>query len=333
MIWKKLKNIENTHLETITKDFLFSYGILDLNSHKFEVREVDNYQIINSIDLERDFNYEIGVNNSIYFACDNQIRRYFIESNVLEICIDTKEDYITIVSDSFFIKSIYNSSTKSYINNLIDKKNNIVKAFCCFESFREFTDEYIISLNESNNEIGLFDLKKEEYLWSKKLTKELQNDSIFTESKLFIYSSDNFYALDLIDGVVSWSIEKPMLHYSFDAGRLYGLNGCEFEIINANTGKEELNSKLDINVVISSHLTYYNEGFLYFSSHLDNNIPVFGAVNVKTGKLDFIQEVKIEGEKSFRIGLEKPIIVGNRLYVKDSLNTLHIFEKTQNEFS
>lgn len=144
-------------------------------------------------------------------------------------------------------------------------------------------------------------------------------------------NQSNLYSVNKNTGEINWKTETSLLDYSLDNNKLYGLGGKRFEVISTLTGKKELVAELDINIVISSHLTYYNDGFLYFSSHLDNNIPVFGAVNVKTGKLDFIQEVKIEGEKSFRIGLEKPIVVDNRLYVKDSLNNLHIFEKDQNE--
>lgn len=139
----------------------------------------------------------------------------------------------------------------------------------------------------------------------------------------------NVLALEKNTGKIIWETENTHPYYCFDEvnNKLYGLGDKRFEVINTLTGEKELVTELDVNVFVFSHLTYYNDEFLYFSSHLDNNIPVFGAVNVKSGKLEFIQEVKIEGEKSFRIGLEKPIVVDNKLYVKDSLNSLHIFEK------
>jgi outer membrane protein assembly factor BamB len=137
----------------------------------------------------------------------------------------------------------------------------------------------------------------------------------------------NVLALEKSTGKIIWETENTHPYYCFDEvnNKLYGLGHKQFEVISTVTGKKALIAQLDVNVFISSHLTFYSDGFLYFSSQLDNNIPVFGAVNVKSGKLEFIQEVKIEGEKSFRIGLEKPIVVENRLYIKDSLNTLHIF--------
>ena len=57
---------------------------------------------------------------------------------------------------------------------------------------------------------------------------------------------------------------------------------------------------------------------------------MFGAVNVEEGKLIFTQAVEMPGEKSFRKGLDRPVVVGNRLYVRDALKTLHIYERLDN---
>ena len=55
--------------------------------------------------------------------------------------------------------------------------------------------------------------------------------------------------------------------------------------------------------------------------------PIIGAINVHNGKLTFSEKVELIGDKSFRKGLDQPFVFGNRLYVRDSVKTLHIYER------
>ena len=227
-----------------------------------------------------------------------------LEQSVINIISGEKIYYLNELSYVMFIQndSIYLQSLK---NDNIIRRNIITKV-----------EDYSLKLD--NGSFGQRIIGQTEDMFF--LQRVVSKPNLF-----------NVLALEKSTGKIIWETENTHPYYCFDEvnNKLYGLGDKRFEAINTLTGKKELTTELGINVYIFSHLTYYNDGFLYFSSHLDNNIPVFGAVNVETGKLDFVQEVKIEGEKSFRIGLEKPIVVGNRLYIKDSLNTLHIFEKTE----
>ena len=148
--------------------------------------------------------------------------------------------------------------------------------------------------------------------------------------KLEVY---NLLKLNINTGQIVWEIEDTFNHYNYDSSsnKLYGLGGKTFEIINVESGMRELQIVLKENLYIAPHLTYYADGYLYFSGYRDNNIPVFGAVDVKTGELVFTQTVEMPGKKSFRKGLDRPVVVGNRLYVRDAMKTLHIYERIDTE--
>ncbi len=135
--------------------------------------------------------------------------------------------------------------------------------------------------------------------------------------------------IDLSTGGILWEVEKVLSYYNYDPSScmLYGLGGKTFEVINVDSGEREIQHELSEDLHIASHLTYYDNGLLYFSGYRDNNIPVFGAVDVENANLVFTQEVKMPGEKSFRKGLDRPVVVGNRLYVRDAMKTLHVYER------
>ena len=130
-------------------------------------------------------------------------------------------------------------------------------------------------------------------------------------------------------GDIIWEVNNTFTYYNYDElhKKLYGIGGNIFEVIDIENGKRESRQEISQNNLhISSHLTYFDNGLLYFSGHLKTNTPVFGAVNVNDGDLAFVQEVEFTGEKSFRNGLDKPVVVGRRLYVRDAMKNLHIYE-------
>ena len=153
--------------------------------------------------------------------------------------------------------------------------------------------------------------------------------AIFVQRVVAKSSHFNVVALDKSKGSIIWELEDSFSFYNYDESscKLYGLSGRTFEMIDIDKGEREIQQELSEDLHISSHLTYYDNGLLYFSGYRDRNIPVFGAVDVENGNLVFTQEVEIPGEKSFRKGLDRPVVVGNRLYVRDAMKTLHVYER------
>jgi len=280
-------------------------------------------------------------NQRLFLNIGNEIKEFKLSDlDANSTLCRTEEQNITILNLKFSIGKtsqrkprikrgeIINNSDNKVIYKWSDER--IVVTFVNDYPLFETSDKKLILLN-IDNEKELWNIKLDNGSFGQRILGQTE-DVFFLQRAVSKPNLFNVLALEKSTGKIIWETENTHPYYCFDEvnDKLYGLGDKRFEVISTLTGEKALITQLDVNVFISSHLTYYSDGFLYFSSHLDNNIPVFGAVNVKSGKLEFIQELKIEGEKSFRIGLEKPIVVGNRLYVKDSLNTLHIFEKDQN---
>lgn len=189
----------------------------------------------------------------------------------------------------------------------------------------------------SGEELICRDIRTTEEKWLVNLDKGAQGKRIFGKSTLAIFvqrvvaksSHFNVVALDKSKGSIIWELEDSFSFYNYDESnsKLYGLSGRTFEMIDVDKGEREIQHELSEDLHIVSYLTYYNNGYLYFSGYVDNRTPVFGAVDVESGELVFTQEVEMSGEKSFRKGLDRPIVVGNRLYVRDAMKTLHVYER------
>ncbi|KAB1068628.1 PQQ-binding-like beta-propeller repeat protein [Tamlana haliotis] len=276
----------------------------------------------------RDFDCKL-INSHLYISVDSDLLSLDVENLKLEKVCKSNDQYIMALSNHRYISSSYRRKDKKYDNSIYDQSCKLLLAINGEMSFRNVYQSHLLLSNRGGNKIAYLNFENCNILWQTDLNSIINGESIETKKYIIIPMSDSLIAFDRQSGEKVWSNKNSLSHYSYaeQNDNLYGITGNFFEVIDANTGKKEVNQKFSENLHIASHLTFNSKDLLYFSGYRDTNIPVFGAVNVKSGKLEFIQEVKIEGEKSFRIGLEKPIVVDNKLYVKDSLNTLHIFKK------
>jgi hypothetical protein len=281
------------------------------------------------LQMSRDFEYKIH-DSRLYFSLDNELKVLDIAKTELEDICHTDRQYIIALSNNRYLASSYQRKDKQYDNSIFDENCKLLWEESGDLSYRDVYETHLLLSDRRGNKIGYFDFEDCNIQWSVELSQSINGESIETSNLIIIPLSNSLIAFKRDTGEMIWKNEFSLSHYNYDGSscKLYGIVGNTFEVIDVDTGELEKKKEFSENLHIASHLTYYDNDFLYFSGYRDSNIPVFGAVNVKSGKLEFLQEVKTEGEKSFRIGLEKPIVVGNRLYIKDSLNTLHIFEKT-----
>lgn len=280
----------------------------------------------------------VEIDNEYFYVKKNRLFKVNFSDLSVEKIFETKEEALFPYSNN--IVSIGSSNWRTKVQSfsivkLPDKK------LLAWEDDREllFVFSENLALFQDGNRGYLFtiDLNDGKEIWKIALDGGISGRKYFQKvncDRLIIqkfFSIDNYSLLniDIITGVVRWEVSNTLTYYNYDDSnnKLYGLGGGTFEVINADTGEREIQQKLSEDLHIASHLTYYCNGLLYFSGYRDKNIPVFGAVNVEDGNLAFTQEVELPGEKSFRKGLDRPVVVRNRLYVRDAMKTLHVYER------
>lgn len=254
--------------------------------------------------------------------------------------LDGFEASIGLISASILLESqskYENYALSERISKLIDiESKSLLYSWNTIHDIIYFNDD-LVYFQSIDGYLICRDINTGLEKWKVDFDNDTQVKRVYAESNSVLYihltrsrhKQFKIAALNKATSTIIWEIATTFSHYNYDElnSKLYGLGGRTFEVINVETGERELQKELDINLHVSAHLTYYADGYLYFSGRIDNNIPVFGAVDVATGELAFTQEVEMPGERSFRKGLDRPVVVGNRLYVRDSMKTLHIFER------
>lgn len=279
----------------------------------------------------------IEIEDNFFYVYNRELFKINFKSLIVEKIYSTTEEALFPFSQDIVSVGSSNWRTKTQNFSLIKLPN---QELLKWEDKRELlciSNEISVFYDGETQELFGIELNGKEENWrlpfnnsisGRRYYQLLYNEECIIQ-RHFEIQNNNLLKLNLNTGVIIWEIESAFSFYNFDElnNKLYGINGKTFEIINVESGIRELQIELEENLYIASHLTYYVDGYLYFSGYRDNNIPVFGAVDVKTGELVFTQTVEMPGEKSFKKGLDRPVVVGNRLYVRDAMKTLHIYER------
>lgn len=327
MRYIKINQVKNSLGTPVnSKGRLYFYQKVDSN-YLFSVIDNKLEGILASYNFERDYTFSIFENN-VYFNCDNAIRRLNINLGVLESVIESNYDYLTLIGENRIIASKYDSKINNYINTLIDFDGNEIPEFNKYESFIGFLDNYVFCTNYKTCELGVYNLGNNMYIWETEFANSITTKPIYTNNFILILDSNILRAYNLKNGQILWKLEKTLEYYNYDdkLNVLYGLGSNSFEIINVQTGEREMKKELDLNV--PSHLTYYADGYLYFSGYKGDNVTrIFGAVDVNTGEVAFTQSIETPNGEVYSGSYDRPVVVGNRLYIRDQNRTLYIYRR------
>lgn len=325
-MFSKKANIEDVSSCLRISDKYFAHY-----SRDFKLRILDSELLTLQLEhqFSRDFDYKIHADR-LFFSLDNELHALSLSSPNLEKVCHTQKQYITALSASRYLASSYQRKDKRYENSIFDEGCKMLWEESGETSYRDVYDKHLLLSDRSGVKISYLNFEDCKILWHRELERGIGGDSIETYNSLIIPLLDrSLCAFSRGSGTVLWELENALSFYNYDASncKLYGIGGKTFEVINAQTGEREIQHDLSKDLHISSHLTYYDTGLLYFSGYRAKNIPVFGAVDVVNGELVFTQVVEIPGEKSFKKGLDRPVVVRNRLYVRDAMKTLHVYER------
>jgi len=190
-------------------------------------------------------------------------------------------------------------------------------------------------LGDFDNKIWHFSLPEGFKIYGK--IQLVENVLFFTAFK-DVNKYENNYGIDIRTGNVLWvyNFKTPYdgeiiaYHINPENNLSYGYGGRLYQVFDPVNGKivfeKDMSDYYEQGVEPDLHRNSISDGRLWFVSGYGENAK-FGAININTHEVEFIQDYPLELDYRFH----KIIFHQNKLYVSDSGNTLHIFEKTSDE--
>ncbi|UBM57549.1 hypothetical protein LAG90_12045 [Marinilongibacter aquaticus] len=340
MNWEQIESIENVVTTSYDSfDKAISIGLIIFYDHESQLQVLSTRSLSPICHcLNGDSSYYEVADESVLFKFGNTIKKLNIDSCTFELFCKTEEENISVLNSGFCIGSTSKRKPRIRRNEVISVVDNSVVykwdddktlLTCEGEKFLFQTkfkgDLYLVNIKD---DLRVWDIIIDDGIPGRRYYQHIESNNLLVQ-RYFSVDNHNLLRIDLSTGAILWELENSCSFYNYDESncKLYGLRGKTFEMIDIDKGEREIQNELSEDLHIVPNLTYYCNGHLYFSGYVDNRTPIFGAVDVESGKLVFTQEVEMSGDKSFRKGLDRPVVVGNRLYVRDAMKTLHIFER------
>ncbi|MEQ8583335.1 MAG: hypothetical protein RIC30_20300 [Marinoscillum sp.] len=142
-------------------------------------------------------------------------------------------------------------------------------------------------------------------------------------------NKDYLYGINVESGELLWKRDGSFQYYQLvkSSGLLYGFAHGLYEVTDIESGEKLVDKKLINDLWVSQHMNSIGDGGLYFVGGTHTNmgmfISKFGKINTETHEIEFIQKLDVaEGVKA-----DPPIYHKGKLYIKDSLDTLHVYEQ------
>lgn len=183
---------------------------------------------------------------------------------------------------------------------------------------------------KKRNELFKIDGINGENYWNYSVPTDEKILDLHQSNEFLILQSNNnkLFGLDANTGLKVWELPGVSFCHTLDkdSGLLYSYAWDVLRVIDPVNGKIMIDKRLEgsmeeYGIRADANMHSISEGYLYFMSNW--NTPRFGGINLKTLEIEFVQDLDVE--EGIKGGI--PHYHNGRLYIKDTMNTLHIFER------
>lgn len=326
MIWFKRKEIPNTTFPPVFFDNIllcFTEDNILLQHDERDLREIQKKE------FEKSCVFKV-VGNCLYTYNHTSISKLNLETLNLEKVWNSHFGSPAFLNETYICEQVYQRAEKrievgmfdSFDGKMIWKSKFNGFRFCRnFQHLLLVTDINFVHFSKINIESGRTE-------WEFSSNEKILDTYIF-KNKLILQSNTNkLLGLDENTGVKLWELSDVSYYHTLDedSGLLYSYAWDILRIIDPINGKIELNKQLQgsmekYGIRPDANMHSIWGGYLYFMSNW--NKPRFGGINLKTLEIEFVQDLDVED--GIKGGI--PHYHNGRLYIKDSMHTLHIFER------
>lgn len=276
-------------------------------------------------------------NNEMFFFIDSKLYK-FDNNEIKELFYIKDADAIRIVSDNILLyhnrisRKELKYSFLDFNYNLLwtQTKNEFITTFGNFSKLKE---------RLSNNKFKIVETKTGKNIWYFTLPEgftifgkiQVVDDVLFFTSYKDNDREELHYGINIYTGKIMWKKHFNVLDFQLVATQIYknlvyGYAGKFYQILNPKDGeilfKKDMSQYVKAGIEPTSYKNTLSENILWFVSGRGENAK-FGALNIKTHEIEFVQDYPLGKDGQF----DKPIYHKGKLYLRDSNNVLHIFEK------
>lgn len=317
-------------------------------SHISNISSIDNFKI-GALDIFKkgDSLFKIeGVNEELLIS---QVFDYYLVGDKLVYQVENLKDIYVIdfikgstdkiVGEFSLSTAVFCDQKHCYLIGLNDGNKELVQIDILelmVNSRIDYVFPQMLSCSfpgvffKKRNELFKIDGSNGEIYWRYSVPADEKIIDLHQSNELLIIQSNNnkLFGLDMNTGLKLWELTDVSYYHTLDpnSGLLYSYAWDILRIINPSNGKIELEKQFEgsmeeYGIRTDANMHSISGGYLYFMSNW--NTPRFGGINLNTLEIEFVQDLEVE--EGVKGGV--PHFHKDRLYIRDTINTLHIFER------
>jgi outer membrane protein assembly factor BamB len=248
----------------------------------------------------------------------------------------SQAEQYAIFNDEYLCGYNYNRESKSLTVTFFDRNSQNKLWQQTYEN-RVFPLSYYENLFLSDIRITFLekiDLKTGKSEWILDFGMKVHGDILkFGDTLIIPLDNDHLLGINAATGEKLWELEDCLNYYCLEetTGLLYGYARERFEIIDAARGEKILRKQLTgsmdkYEISPDQSMNVLAGDAIYFVSNWKVSSKI-GKINVRTQEIEFVQELIKEEKGEGRTLAGTPVYHNGRLYIKDSVGVLHIFEE------
>lgn len=340
MKYKKIKEIKNVKLKPVfTFDKMWTFDLED----KMHIFEIETLKQIELKYFGGKINIEV-IDNEVYIYLDDSLGKISLETLDLEKVWKKMFGQIAYLDKQYIAEQLYDRRSKKLHLAMYERttcrlmwekdfyNHRFARSFAEGLFLTDISFTYFICLN--------LDTGQESWTYSFPEDEKVQGDIYMHEGVLVVpsmagqmpYNKNYLQGVDVNTGKEIWKNEGYFLHLQQDSqtGLLYGFAGEKYQVIDPITGnkivdKEFTGLKEEKRLFVTTPMNrLYGNGLYFISDYVENHYDCqFGKINTESHEIEFIQKLDVaEGVKA-----DPPIYHKGKLYIKDTLGTLHVYER------
>lgn len=339
MSWYQSKEIKGVSSSPNLVDDKLIFFDKDNNLISYDVKSLS---LLQNKQFDKSFILNI-IGDEIFVYLDDSINKLNLITLDLDQVWQAKFGRPAILNRSHFYEQLYERKNKSVQLGIYDRHTGKELWKVDFYGHRfarnvkgrlfitDINFTYFICLN--------LDTGQESWTYSFPEDEKVQGDIYMHENVLVVPSKSGeipfaktyLQGMDINSGELFWRREANIyLYQDKSTDMLHAFGGEIYITIDPKDGeilvRKEFEGLKDKNklLVLSNMCRMGDDGLYFISDYVENHYDCqFGKINIESHEIEFIQKLDVaEGVKA-----DPPIYHKGKIYIKDSLNTLHIYEQ------
>jgi len=283
------------------------------------------------------------IKNKLYFFDEKKITQIDLETLNGKVFLEFQSDELWLLNDGFYLYANKTTERREYKFDYYSKvENRILWSAIDKLELTNLSNKFLIFSNLNRTIYARYNIISGMKIWTLDFSENRINGNVLLIDNVLVFPTTNqdLIGIEIETGKELWRLPNCNLHHQQQPNTNYlvGLASNSFgdnfyQVIDPISGKKLIDKKFkDFFYETQPTLACITATHYYFISNVigdgtgtkSERLTHLGCINLQTHEIEWIEKVGTTADR--RSSFQKPEINGNKIYLLNGEQTLHIYE-------